>query len=227
MAATLTISKQECAFSNMQASLSKYARANDRRMVLRSMRDVKYLKCIPLEPLTTHRDSLHAFEEELLVEERIVLNGVEFSGSRHFLTTLKELCAKLCDHDGVWMEVDTLYENLVSRMARSTASADSFFKLNPLVGSADLLLMPTSHKNGFSIKLNLYVANGQIHSTLSTTNAFGLFRKTDVRPADLGGMSAVASRPWIAIHAVVEERSNLSNGQSVRHVNVKLPESLY
>mmetsp|Transcript_6050 Transcript_6050/g.6604 ORF Transcript_6050/g.6604 Transcript_6050/m.6604 type:complete len:230 (+) Transcript_6050:185-874(+) len=224
---TMNASKQDEAFSKMQTSLSKYARANDRRMVLRSMRDVKYLKCIALETTSAPRDSLQASEEELLTEENIVLNGVPFDGSNHFLSTLKELCAKVCDQDGVWMESDALYDNLVTRMARSNASADSFFKLNPLVGSPDLILMPTSYKHAFPIKLNLYVANGQIHTTLSTTNSFGLFRKADVKPADLGGLKASSSRPWIGIHAVVDERSNVSNGQAVRHVKVLLPENLY
>lgn len=226
-AGTLIMSKQDDEFSKMQTYLSKYARSNDRRMVLRSMRDVKYLKCIALETTTAPRDSVQASEEELLAEENIILNGVPFTGCNHFLTTLKELCAKICDQDGVWMECDALYENLVTRMARSNASADSFFKLNPLVGSPDLILMPTSHKHAFPIKLNIYVANGQIHSTLSTTNSFGLFRKADVKPADLGGLKASSSRPWVAIHAVVDERSNVSNGQAVRHVKVLLPESLY
>jgi hypothetical protein len=64
------------------------------------------------------------------------------------------------------------------------------------------------------LHLNLYESNGDIHMTLSGTFQFGLFRKTDVKPG----------RPWIAIDAVVSERTNFSNGQSVRHLNVRLPE---
>ncbi len=219
--------KQTEAFSQMQGSVSKYARANDRRMVLRSMRDVKYLKCVPLEnPAQPSRENLRAYEEELVMEESIILNGVPFHGSQHFLTTLRELCCKLCEQEGVWLNADDLYDELVTRMARSTSSADSFFKLNSLVGSPDLMLLPTTQKQSFPIKLNVYVSAGEIHTNLSTTNAFGLFRKTDVKPTDLMG-GPVSSRPWIVLHATVDERANISSNKTVRHARVLLPESLY
>jgi hypothetical protein len=97
-------SKQREAFAQMQASVSKYARANGRRMVLRSMREVKYLKCVPLDPTASSTsDSLQTHEEELVNEDRIILNGVPFHGSQHFLTTLRELCGRLCEQEGVWM----------------------------------------------------------------------------------------------------------------------------
>lgn len=212
----------------MQTSVSKYARANDRRMVLRSMREVKYLSCIPLDTTPPGPpEDLKSAEDELILEDSIILNGIPFHGSQHFLTTLKELCAKLTEQEGVWMSSNDLYEILVGKMARSTSSADSFFKLNSLVGSPDLMLMPTTQKQSFAIKMNLYVSGGQIHTNLTTTNAFGLFRKSDVKPADLGGKGAVSSRPWIGIQATVEERANISAEKAVRHVKVLLPNSLY
>ena len=219
--------KQNQAFSQMQASVSKYARANDRRMVLRSMRDVKYLKCVPLEATAPpSRDMLKTHEEELVMEDSIILNGVPFHGSQHFLTTLRELCIKLCEQNGVWLNSNDLYDELVTRMARSSSSADSFFKLNSLVGSSDLMLLPTTQRQLFPIKLNLYVSAGEVHTNLSTTNAFGLFRKSDVKPADLMGGPA-SSRPWIVLHVTVDERANLSTSKTVRHARVLLPESLY
>jgi hypothetical protein len=215
------------ALAQMQAAVSKYARANDRRMVLRSMRDVKYLKCIPLEgSASPSRDNLKLYEDELVMEESIILNGVPFHGSHHFLTTLHELCTKLCEQEGVWLNSQDLYDELVAKMARSTSSADSFFKLNSMIGSPDLMLLPTTQKQAFPIKLNVYVSAGEVHTNLSTTNAFGLFRKSDVRPADLMG-GPVSSRPWIVIHATVDERANVSTNKTVRQARVLLPESLY
>jgi hypothetical protein len=219
--------KQTEALAQMQLSVSKYVKANDRRMVLRSMREVKYLNCVPLDAsLPPSPGNLNAQEEELMMEESIILNGIPFHGSQHFLATLKELCAKLCEQDGVWLSSQDLYEELVTRMARSTSSADSFFKLNSLVGSPDLMLMPTTQKQSFAIKLNLYVSAGEIHTNLSTTNAFGLFRKSDVKPADLMG-GPVSSRPWIVLHATVDERANISTNRTVRHARALLPETLY
>lgn len=225
--ATLTMTKQEEAFTSMQGSVSRYARANDRRMVLRSMREVKYLNCIELDGTNVNMENIKAVEDELIGEDNIILNGIPFHGSQHFLTTLKELCSKLCDQEGVSMKHTDLYNNLIARMARSTASADSFFKLNSLIGSPDLMLMPTTQKQVFPIKLNLYVSAGDIHITLTSTNAFGLFRKADVKPSELGRMGPIASRPWIGIRGTVEERANVSSGSAVRHVKVTLPESLY
>lgn len=222
-----TKATQSDVLAQMQASVSKYARANDRRMVLRSMREVKFLKCVPLEnPSPPSRENLKAHEEELVMEDSIILNGVPFHGSQHFLTTLKELCLKLCEQDGVSLNFQDLYDELVARMARSTSSADSFFKLNSMVGSSDLMLLPTTQKQLFPIKLNIYVSSGEVHTNLSTTNAFGLFRKSDVRPADLMG-GPVSSRPWIVLHATVDERANLSTNKAVRQARVLLPESLY
>jgi hypothetical protein len=193
------------------------------------MREVKYLSCIPLDssPESAPVEDLKSAEEELMTEENIILNGIPFHGSQHFLTTLKELCAKLSEQEGVRLTATNLYEILVGKMARSSSSADSFFKLNSLIGSSDLMLMPTTQKQSFAIKMNLYVSGGQIHTNLTTTNAFGLFRKADVKPADLGGHGAISSRPWIGIQATVEERANVSSGSAVRHVKVLLPNSLY
>jgi hypothetical protein len=169
---------------------------------------------------------MKAYEEELIGEENIVLNGVPFHGSHHLLTTLKELCAKLCESDIVKMSSAELYENLVSRIARSTSSADAFFKLSSLIGSSDLMMMPTTQKQTFPIKIDLYVSSGQIHSNLSVINTFGLFRKSDVKPSDLTG-TAVSSRPWISLHATITERANITTGNAVRQVQVRLPENLY
>jgi hypothetical protein len=223
------VSKQAEAYSHMQSSVSKYARANDRRMVLRSMREVKYLSCIPLDssPESAPVEDLKSAEEELMTEDSIILNGIPFHGSQHFLTTLKELCAKFTEQEGVWLTASDFYEILVGKMARSTSSNDSFFELNSLIGSPDLMLMPIAQKQSFAIKMHVYVSGGQIHTNLTTTNTFGLFRKADVKPADLGGHGAVSSRPWIGIQATVEERANISSGSAVRHVKVLLPDSLY
>ena len=141
------------------------------------------------------------------------------------------------------MNLDGLYAMLVIRMAKTTSSADAYFRLNYLLGSSELLVMPLASTSGptappqpktlpptpskgaapankdaplasSSIYLNFYVANGDMHMTLAETYAFGMFIKADVKPG----------RPWISIHAVVSERTNFSNEQSVRHLNVKLPD---
>ena len=211
--------KMDEAISKMQISLSKFARSNDRRMVLRSLRDVKYLLCLPLEPVYSDGE-IKELEDEV-VNEHVILNGIPFHGN--FLTTLKQLCSKMCE--GVSLNENALYASLIVRMARTTSSADSYFKLNSLLGSPDLMLMPTQGKS-VPLNLTLYSSMGHIHGTISTVNFYGLFRKADLKPPELG-KGPMTGRPWITIQATIDERVNLSTKEGVRHLKVKLPETLY
>lgn len=236
----------------MQTNLIRYTRSNDRRMVLRSLKDVKFLSCLTLDPVQTADGPLSDLEKEV-AEENIVLNGVPFKpvglgadGKEHgsnavnsSLPMLKGLCSQFCERPNVDLDQTVLYEKLIIRMAKTTASADPYFRLNSLLGSSDLLVMPigadgqgvpattaatsistaVNNKKDFSyiknpIHLNVYETHNEIHVTLSEAYTFGLFRKSDVKSA----------RPWIIINAVVNERANISSDQSVRHLTVKLPD---
>ena len=223
-------SKADEAFAKMRVSLSRYARANDRRMVLRSLREVKYLACVLLDPVEPGETPIVDMEDEVSAERSISLNGIPFQGSHHFLSTVRELCAKLCESVQD-LDHHDLYEALLTRMARTTFSADAYFKLNAVMGSSDLMLLPVTAKTSLPIRMNLYVSAGEIHASMSSTNAYGLFRKADVKPGDIlgnkGGGSGGGGRPWISLQGVVEERVNISTGAGVRNVRVKLPESLY
>ena len=212
--------KMDSAFDKMRGSLSRYARSNDRRMVLRSMREVKYLACLPLEPVQLDVAAVPSLEAELETES-IILNGITFHAHRDFLRTLYDLCLQFCEMDGVSINPRYLYEGLVVRMARSTAAADSHFKLNSVMGSSDLMIMSVPMKKvPHPIELNLFVSKGDVHAQVSTVNSYGLFRKSDVKPSETNQ----SGRPWISIQAVVDERVNFSNGQSVRNLRVKLPD---
>lgn len=217
--------RRKHALSTMQSSLAKYAKANDRRMVIRSMREVKELTSILLDPIETDTENLDELEQEIYEENSILLNGIPFHGSKHFLMTLKELCVKLCATEGIAMTSDELYAALVTRMGRSASSADAYFKLNSLMGSADVMLLPKN--DTFPIKVNLYASAGEVHATVHNTNAYGMYRKADVKPADIKKGVVGNSRPWIALQATVDERANLSTGNAVRILKVKLPDSLY
>lgn len=236
MAATMMPTKRDETISQMQGSLSRYSRANDRRMVLRSLKEVKYLMDVPLEPIILADGSITAFEEEVSTE-RVNLNGVPFraltsgghmksSGLSECLITLRQLCKKLCSMDTVTVDPDELYASLVQRMSRSMASSDAYFKLNPLLGSSDLMVMPTEEKDTIPILMTLYVSSGDVHATIETTNTYGLYRKADVKPKDRY-KGSIGGRAWIKVHGVVYERVNLTSGDSVRSLRVKVPETLY
>jgi hypothetical protein len=206
-----------------------------------------------LDPVQPADGPISELENEV-AEETVILNGIPFksvglksdgkprgSGTNCSISMIKALCSQLCDRSAVTVDDTELFEKLVVRMARSTSSADSYFRLNSLLGSPDLLVMPLSAENRLPaapkslttpqksisaltrsnsadkespIHLNVYESNGDIHVNLSITYAFGLFRKNDVK----------AGRPWILLDAVVHERTNVTNDQSVRTLNVKLPD---
>mmetsp|Transcript_25819 Transcript_25819/g.39614 ORF Transcript_25819/g.39614 Transcript_25819/m.39614 type:complete len:283 (+) Transcript_25819:103-951(+) len=240
------------AVQKMQSNLVRYARAQDRRMVLRSLKDVKFLSSLTME-LIQPSEEIELIElEKEVCDESVILNCIPFKpvgrdvvgtsrASNCTLPMLKGVCEKLCDMattSGV--ESAELYGQLVLRLAKTTSSADPYFYLNSLLGSSDLMVMPLTPENVQSfgkaprsknlqklmaqrkdapqanppIQLNVYAANGHLHITLSQTHKYGLFRKSDVN----------SGRPWIAIDAVVNERTNMSTSKGVRSMNVKLPE---
>jgi hypothetical protein len=241
--------KSDQSVQKMQSNLIRYTRAQDRRMVLRSLKDVAFLSALTLEPIEQSETEFSDLENEIC-EETVILNGIPFKpigrtaagkirGSNCTLSMLKGVCDKICDMAKSDLKSDDLYQQLVLRMAKTTASADSYFRLNSLLGSSDLLVMPLTSDNlqaektprsvtlqklsaqkeapvaNQPIRLNIYETHGSsVHMTISQTYKFGLFRKSDVK----------SGRAWIGIDAVVSERANMTTEKSVRILNVKLPD---
>lgn len=244
----------EDSIQKMRSNLNRYARANDRRMVLRSLKDVSFLSCLALDSVQPYDGMLSDLEKEVS-EETITLNGVPFKApgltsdgtarstatrNGNTLGMLKRFSAEICDREGVKMSPIDLYEKLIIRMARTTSSSDAYFRLNSLLGSSDLLVMPISgptqqagnqsaapsstpvNKEAVQantptespIQMNIYVSNGEVHMTMSVTYPFGLFRKSDVKN----------KKPWISIQGLVNERANFSKDESVCNLNAKLPD---
>ena len=89
---------------------------------------------------------------------------------------------------------------------------------------------PEPEVHSFSREHTITLPSGEMtyRSVAETTtqNFFRLFRKADVKPADIG-KGTLGGRPWISLQGIVEERVNLSANTGVRNVRVKLPESLY
>ena len=257
----------------MQANVNQYTRANDRRMVLRSLRDVKFLQCLTLDavnlPAGEGEVDLQKLEQQV-ADEVVVVNGVPFepvgllndgstrssrsnrsvasttsssssldaleSQNSSIIPMLKGLCQHLTTaNGGTKSSASDLYRALLLRLA---PSADALFRLNSLLGSADLVVLPvnhetTSHHHHDSstkkkpIALNIYQSQGSIHMDLTTHCTIGLFRKNDI------GSSSSAhgntGKPWISLEAKVHERANLSvpSSSPARILSVKLPQDLY
>eukprot|EP00934_Nitzschia_sp_Nitz4_P007878 Nitzschia sp. Nitz4//scaffold50_size126154//116580//117359//NITZ4_003706-RA/size126154-processed-gene-0.66-mRNA-1//-1//CDS//3329553761//7868//frame0 len=227
----------------MKANLVRYSRNNDRRMVLRSLKDVKQLRSLSLDVVQSADGPLFDLEKEL-VEQNLLLNGVLFQAiglndgsaikdketsavKNSCIPMLKALCRELCEKEAVKNTSSReIYEKLIVRLARTTSSADPYFRLNSLLGSPDLLVMPLNQAqlsmvssskgevDAEPFELNMYEANGDIHVSLKQNYKFGLLRKSDVK----------SNKPWIVIDCIVTERSNLSRNQIVRQLKVEVPE---
>jgi len=228
------VESREESIEKLKSNLVRYARSNDRRMVLRSLKDVSFLSYIPLEAPVIRSDiSVCDLEKEVSME-KVILNETLFNPpsktrsskyvatNSHCTKILKALSQVLCENST--LNENTLYERVLFRLAISSASADIYFQLNSMMGSTELIIkkLPSNYvvkSSSNSMKpsdLKLYNTGGQIHMTLDSTFNFGLFRKSDT----------VANRPWIVMQCKLHERANLSTDESFRSLNVKTP-SLY
>jgi hypothetical protein len=174
--------------------------------------------------------------EKECASARIILNSVEVKGIGAIATGSEDAttisaknscipvqkgnCRMLSEKDNVKTSSRELYEKLIVRLAKSTSSADPYFRLNSLFGSPDLLVMPledeatSSADRSTLTEMNVYASNGEIHMTLIQTYKFGLLRKSDVK----------TNRPWVIIHGVVKERANLTRNTGIRELKVTLPD---
>mmetsp|Transcript_105 Transcript_105/g.153 ORF Transcript_105/g.153 Transcript_105/m.153 type:complete len:262 (+) Transcript_105:61-846(+) len=215
--------------SRLHQALTAHARTNDKSKLLSALSTHLKNTCLPLEPAPP-LDPAVALQD--ISRERVILNGVPFlsasSGvNNQFLEAIYELCEKMCDMDDVRTRPQELVEGLFMRMARSGSGADSYFKLNSIMGSPDLILMPRQPEGNQTlpppILVDLYVAGGQIHAIISCTNMYGLFRKADITGIKTGSNAGGDNAAWINVDAVVEERVNFGNGDSVRFLKAKFP----
>jgi hypothetical protein len=223
----------------LRVNLSRFTRTNDRRMMIRTLKDCSRLGNIALEPLesnpTTSQQWLDLEAE--VARSELIVNGVPIGPKVSALKPNKEqltILQKLCEHlasaataassDPVeqahLIDPDEVYRQLMLRLARTPASADAYFQLNSILGCADLVLQPPKKAQPLPTDLSIYQSAGMIHAVTTTLHPYGLFRKIDLAPSTVGG----TKRPWIRILASVVERVNLTTGASVRHCSVQVQE---
>ena len=208
---------KKAAFVELQNNLQRYARGNDRRMAIRSLTECRALRSIPMDGSPSSPSSHEEFKtlEREVCFTSVELNGLLFrsSPSNQILKILTELCNELCRESR--LSFQAIYQAMIVRLARTTSSADSYFHLNALLGSQDLVLQarqastPPTH-------LTMYESDGTIHAVLTTYHAYGLFRRCDV----------TSGKAWIPLEAAIHERVNFRTGDCFRTVNVKtVPDS--
>ena len=228
---------------------------NNRRQVLNVLNKAKFLYAIPLGAVPI--GDVEAAEKEVAAD-RVMLNGLQFLGTPEkpsdVLAMLREVCQKLCDpghsragrapfvaSDGshpssVVIDPRDLYECILFRMSRAANAAGAYLKLNEMVGTPDLTVMPRKeeHTKLPHVDVEVFVSSspgslGSVHTAVSCPNVYGLFRKVDLKqqfgrkvpkPHDVG------NSPWIPIDAFVEERTSFATGDYVRYLRVKALDGL-
>jgi hypothetical protein len=201
----------------LKANLSRYSKVNDRTKVLQTLKSSSYLRSITLDSAPTSPSSQEQWQklEDDVCRSSIVLNGVSL-GTFHgqVRVILLELCTKLTK--GLKISPQSLYQALIVRLAPTTSQADSYFQLNAILGSQDLILQAPRQqlRSAPPTDLVLYESNRQIHAILTVYHDYGLFRKSDI----------TSGKPWVFMTAIVHERINLSTGASVRTCSVHVPE---
>jgi hypothetical protein len=113
----------------------------------------------------------------------------------YFLQTLREICGHMCDMDGVCADPMALYGGLLLRLARSTSERDALEIVTKWLGCKELVVLPLKRRHHLpeydvdqnaNVKLSqpvdveLYVESGNVHSKVSMSHEFGLYRKADL-----------------------------------------------
>jgi hypothetical protein len=205
--------KKKTTFEELQASLQRYARGNDRRMAIKSLKDCNALRTVPIDGSPASPSSQQEWKnlEREVCFTSIDLNGLMFpaSATSQILKILKQLCQELCNDSTV--SPLSIYQAMIVRLARTTSSADAYFRLNALLGSEDMVLQKRTAATP-PTRLAMYESDGAVHAVLTTYHPYGLFRRCDV----------TSGKAWIPLQAAIHERVNFVTGSCFRHVGVEI-----
>lgn len=209
--------EQDAVIYTLQNNLTRFARANNRKLLLQTFHNSKYLESVPIEEGEIPEVSDEDLEEmEAFIDEStVILNEHEVSSTRNLsLTTLlKSLVGQLCE--GIPDDSELTYKILMSRLTNST---DAFFALQDLIGSSTIVLKQAHETKRppppGTPTLDIYQANGVIHCRVVQVVHLALFRKSDL----------TVNKPWMWLTCTVQERFNFSTQESVRHVSVEAPQ---
>mmetsp|Transcript_11381 Transcript_11381/g.24121 ORF Transcript_11381/g.24121 Transcript_11381/m.24121 type:complete len:284 (-) Transcript_11381:251-1102(-) len=244
------IESREEAIKRLKSNLSRYSRSNDRRMVLRSLKDVNFLSYIPLEAPVYQNDVPMSDLEKEVSRERVILNDTllkprNYSETRILATAatnsgcifmLKALSQVLCGNSS--LNKNSLYERVLFRLAKSLSSADVYFKLNSMMGSTDMIVKELP--SDYSVRTTEYgvkPTNANMNKIETNKNSID---DSDLKLYNTGGQihmiletsfnfglyrktDVVVNRPWIVMKCKVYERANLSTNESFRSLNVRTP----
>ena len=211
----------EESLQDLKAKLSLKSKSQDRKFVLKSMRECSCLRNLAME---TTSAIMEDEKEWSMLETEVCSSTIEVNGIRigpgtpaSSITEVRRILSGLCDKltsELKSMTSKQLYHALIIRLADSVSLGGALARLEPFLSTSHLKLqIPQMPVELPPTKITIYESGGQIHATCNLYHLLGLYRAFD----DDDG------RPWIKLTAAVHERSNLSTGASVRTLELRLP----
>lgn len=238
------VESREESIEKLKLNLVRYARSNDRRMILRSLKDVTFLSYIPLELPTIPSDvSIRELEKEASMETVVINDTVlspadtkkcdlrMFGANNGCAAILKGFAKVLCRNSA--LNEKLMYERVLVRLSKSSVSADIYSQLNSMMGSAELIVK--NLPSDYTIK-----SNAAIVSRNKSNNRGGGDPYYDLKLYNTGGQIHMVvestlnyglfrksdmnvNRPWIVMKCNVYERANLSTNEGFRSLCVQTP----
>jgi len=171
------------AWEKFKNSIAKYARTNDRRMMIRALKDCPRLRIVPMDPIDAEmiprNDQQWNHCEIEVSKTHVRINGATMGAPSVCRNNKKEIIPnremmeilkKMCDHltfgstqnggTDAAISSDELYRELLLRFVRSKSSADAFFQLNALLGCNDLVVQPPKKAGPLPTDLTIYKSQG-------------------------------------------------------------------
>lgn len=207
--------KQSEKLALLSQKLTTYARGCDRRQILRLLGSNQYTKMYTLKNAEVDDIAMAEREAsgERGILNGVKFLQVRGSGvapksadsnqpmDSYFLQTLREICGHMCDMDGVFADPMALYGGLLLRLSRSTSERDALEIVTKWLAGRELVVLPLKRRHHLpefdfeqnaNVKLSqpvdveLYVESGNVHSKVTMSHEFGLYRKADLESHGLG-----------------------------------------
>jgi len=143
------------------------------------------------------------------------------------------LCSSTKVSGGMIGDATFITEAILTRCARTTSGADSYYTVDKMIGAETLLLKPRGGSGGElpPIDIELFSTGNSVQCAISSTNCYDFYKFTDIEmmgnresmSSDGDGSFGMFSRPWLSVDTVVVEKIDFKTGRSLRFLRIEIP----